>query len=298
LRASYLAAGYACSPASATTAGGRLLDDPRVRRRVAELQRDLHRRSDPSPAARGDPMAPLTNRRHEAFAQAFVRGPTAGNRRESYWAAGYEKNAKSAREGSWRLMKKPTVVRRIAELRQELQAQEARAAERAIDRLAITKEAVLAELAKIAFANMLDYVRVGEDGRVAVDFARIDRDKGAAIQEVVVTPERACAGSGKDRKGEGAKGEGGEGGAVAAAQPRIRIRLASKRDALVDLGRHFGLFVARPQAEDEFAGLSEDELAARVRDVVVQLERIGIDVPALIGLREGAYGDPAAAHAD
>ncbi len=101
-------------------------------------------------------MSSLSKPKHEAFAQAFVCGETAGNRRLSYLAAGYACDAKSAKEGACRLMKDPRVMRRIAELQQDMQAKETQAGERAIERLAITKEAVLSELARIAFANMLD----------------------------------------------------------------------------------------------------------------------------------------------
>ena len=48
--------------------------------------------------------------------------------------------------------------RRIRELKAELQMIEAKATERAIDKLAVTKESILAELARIGFANMQDYV--------------------------------------------------------------------------------------------------------------------------------------------
>jgi phage terminase large subunit-like protein len=63
---------------------------------------------------------------------------------------------------------------------------EAKATERAIERLAVTKENVLAELAKLGFANMLDYVQPTAEGDVVVDLSALDRDKAAAVQEVVV----------------------------------------------------------------------------------------------------------------
>src|SRR5262249_31584827 len=148
--------------------------------------------------ARGNAMPGLSNPKHEAFAQAFVRGETAGNRRLSYLAAGYNANTRSAQQAVWRLARDPRVARRIAELQQEMHAQETQAAERAIERLALTKEAVLAELAKIAFANLLDYVRQDPDGEVYVDLSRIDRDQGAAIQEVLIMPVR---GARKDKPG-------------------------------------------------------------------------------------------------
>ena len=267
--ASYLAAGFKGDRDHAARHVGRLMNDPRVRRRIAELQRDMDRNPVAATVARGDVMPALRNPKHEAFAQAYVRGETAGNGGRSYLAAGYTCGPAWARMRAWELLKDPGVMRRIAELQQEAQAQEAQASERAIARLALSKERVLAELARIAFANMLDYVRVGADGAVEVDLARIDRDMGAAIQEVVVMPVR-------------------EGGRHA---PRIRLKLADKRAALADLGRHFGLFVERRQAPaDEYAGLSDEELAAKIRNVVDQLRRIGIDVATDLGIGEADLG--------
>ena len=218
-------------------------------------------------------MPSLRNPKHEAFARAFVGGDTAGNRGRSYLAAGYACDDKSAKENGSKLAKDPRVMRRIAELEQEKHAMEDKATERATARLAITREAVLAELAKIAFANMLDYLRPGADGYFDVDLARIDRDLGAAIQEVVVTPARG-----------------------AGETPRIRFKLADKRAALFDLGRHFGLFVERrPHAGDDYADLSDEELAAKIREVVGQLRGMGIDVASLFGIDEAGLGAAASA---
>jgi len=211
-------------------------------------------------------MPALSNAKREAFARCYVAGATAGNGARSYLAAGYTCGPAWARMRAWELLKDPGVMRRIAELQQEAQAQDAQATERAVARLSLTKEAVLAELARIAFANMLDYVRVNADGSVEVDLAHIDRDKGAAIQEVLVMPAGAA------RKGE-------------ARATRVRLKLADKRAALTDLGRHFGLFVDRRHAAaDDYAGLSDEELAAKIRDVVDQLRRIGIDVWSDVGI--------------
>jgi phage terminase small subunit len=234
-------------------------------------------------------MPSLLNPKYEAFAQAFVRGETAGNRGRSYLAAGYTCDDKSAKENGSKLAKDPRVMRRIAELEQEKQAMEEAATERATARLAITREAVLAEMAKIAFTNMLDYLQPCADGGFEVDLARIDRDMGAAIREIVITSAR-----GADEK------------------PRVRIKLADKRAALFDLGRHFGLFVERrpgshqgshhgphgPNANDDYADLSDEQLAAKIRATVAQMQRVGIDVAALFGIDEAALGGipPARAH--
>lgn len=45
--ASYLAAGYKGDRESAARCAWRLMKDPRVTRRIAEIQRDMHRHPDP-----------------------------------------------------------------------------------------------------------------------------------------------------------------------------------------------------------------------------------------------------------
>src|SRR5262245_23073386 len=108
-------------------------------------------------------MPILQNVRWERFCQAFVRGPTAGNAVASYRVAGFKSPDASP---PYKLRKRPVVRARIDELLEKGAEIERRATERAAAKLAITRESVLEELAKIAFANMLDYVRPDDEGRV------------------------------------------------------------------------------------------------------------------------------------
>lgn len=101
-----------------------------------------------------------------------------------------------------------------------------RAAKRA-EKLEITAERVLAELALIGFSNMEDYISLTSDGEPFVDLSALDRNKAAAISEVTVEDF-------KDGRGEGARDV-----------RRIKFKLADKRAALVDLGRHLKLFTDR-----------------------------------------------------
>jgi phage terminase small subunit len=74
---------------------------------------------------------------------------------------------------------------------QELKAQ-------AFEKSQLSVEAVVAELAKLAFSNMLDYVRVDSEGLAAVDLSKLTRDQAAAISEI--TSEELPRG--KDEDGE------------------------------------------------------------------------------------------------
>jgi hypothetical protein len=111
------------------------------------------------------------------------------------------------------------------ELTQEKLDAEKLARERAQVKFDVTTERVVGELARIGFANIQDYLTIGPDGEPHFDYAKIERDQAAALQEIVIEEFK------DGRDGEGRKVR------------RIRFKLADKRAALVDLGRHLGLFV-------------------------------------------------------
>ena len=125
--------------------------------------------------------------------------------------AGYSR--KTAAQIGHENLKKPEVAAAIASRQQALQA-----------KLEVTQERVIAELAKIGFANMADYMRAGPGGDPYLDFSALTRDQAAALQEVTT-----------DTYVEG-------GGEEAREVKRVKFKLADKRAALVELGRHLGLF--------------------------------------------------------
>lgn len=88
----------------------------------------------------------------------------------------------------------------------------------------ITQEAVLKELAKIGFANMSDYMRVGPGGDPALHFDELTPDQTAALSEVTVEDYT-------DGRGEDARDV-----------RRVKFKLWDKRAALVDIGKHLGMF--------------------------------------------------------
>jgi phage terminase small subunit len=124
--------------------------------------------------------------------------------------AGYSK--KTAGQVGAENLKKPVIADAIAE------AQEARS-----ERTSITQDTVLRELARLGFSNMLDYMRVGDDGDPYLDFSDLTREQAAAIAEVTVEDF-------KDGRGEDARDV-----------RKIKFKLADKKAPLELLGRHVGL---------------------------------------------------------
>lgn len=169
-------------------------------------------------------MPVLSNAKHERFAQARAKGETAD---AAYVTAGFSEN----RSNAARLSANEHVVARIAEL-----------LGRAADRTEVTVAKVIAELAKVGFSNMLDYVTVQDGGDAYVDLSALSRDQAAAIQEITVEDF-------KDGRGDEARDV-----------RRVKFKLLDKRAALVDIGRHLGMFTDKIEmkAKHEF----DDEMAA------------------------------------
>jgi phage terminase small subunit len=100
-------------------------------------------------------------------------------------------------------------------------AMDARAA-----RTGVTADRVVAELAKLGFSNMMDYISVPEFGDPFVDLTKLTRDQAAALTEVTVE-------------------EVTTGGRDPVTTKRVKIKVADKRAALVDLGKHLLMFKDR-----------------------------------------------------
>ena len=125
-------------------------------------------------------------------------------------AAGFSK--KAASQAGWDQLRNPKVALEIGR-RQSLLS----------ERLSVSADNVLSELSKLAFANVGDFYRVGEDGRLEVDSnALTDPLKSAALAQLDITEKT---------NGDQA----------------IKIKLADKRAALTDLGKHLGLFAGKPE---------------------------------------------------
>jgi len=140
------------------------------------------------------------------------------------------------------------------------------AMDRRAEKVGITAERVLNELALLGFANMLDYIKVGPNGSALVDLSKLTRDQAAAIGEITV--EEFTERTGQDENGR----------PIFESVRRTRFKLTDKRVALVDLGRHLKLFTDKMQVEDERRVEIQDvkqKLLAKFSARVVPITRHG-----------------------
>lgn len=128
--------------------------------------------------------------------------------------AGYSE--RTAQQMGSENLSKPVVAAAIAEGQKKL-----------AEKAGVTAEKIVAELAKLGFSNMDDFVRRTSDGEIYTDFSAVDRDKMAAVHEVTV--ETYTEGGGEDARNV----------------KRVKFKLADKRASLVDLGKHLGMFVEK-----------------------------------------------------
>jgi phage terminase small subunit len=85
------------------------------------------------------------------------------------------------------------------------------------DRYAVTSDRIIRELAKIAFANIGDFIVIEEGGAAIVDFGTATREQMASLKSIEID-ERPMAGA-------------------AAGVRKIKISLNDKRQALMDLAK-------------------------------------------------------------
>lgn len=174
---------------------------------------------------------------------------------DAYEDAGY----KLHRGNASKLAQDKNIVVRVQELLDRRDNIETKATERAISKLAVTKEAILSELARIGFADIRKAVDwrgnltresdnpdggdilvireiVNQQVRL-IDSDKIDDDTAAAISEVRQSPT------------------GG-----------LSIKFHDKQAALVNLGKHLGMFVERKEVGQpgDFDRMSDDELRAEL----------------------------------
>jgi phage terminase small subunit len=106
----------------------------------------------------------------------------------------------------------------------------------------------VAELAKIAFANMRDFWPTEGE---TLDLSRLDPDRTAAIEEVDIDEAIDTAGT---------------------LHRRVRVKLHDKLGALTSLARHLGMFVDRHfvagSIEAKVMAMTPEERVARAQEIL------------------------------
>lgn len=176
-------------------------------------------------------MPVLRNARHEAFAQALAKGKSAT---EAHALAGYSPNRGNAAT----LKQNESIQKRVAELLEWSATVDRRATEKAVERLAITKEKVLAELAKIGFSDIRKAVKW--QGRVETEEDNPDGGDILVIRNIVSNTVQLVSSEDLDDDTAAAIAEISQN-----ASGGLRVKMYDKRGALVDIGKHLGMFIER-----------------------------------------------------
>lgn len=178
---------------------------------------------------------PLDNARHERFAQELAKG---ASQVEAYRLAGYapiEANAS-------RLIRNDKVATRVAELKLA-----------AAERTEITKARVLEELGKIGFSDIRKMFTNGGLQRIE----DLDDDAAACLSSVEVITRRVPGCDRDDPEYENVS----------------KIKLWDKRAALVDIGKHFGMFTEKHEHTGKDGGPIEIADTDLARLIVFQLTK-------------------------
>lgn len=176
-------------------------------------------------------MPLLKNAKHEAFAQGLAKGLSAD---ESYQRAGFKPNRGNASV----LKQKENISNRVAEILKQLEENDRAANERVIEKLAITKERVAAELAKIAFLDIRDAVRWG---RSPTDTQSENASpNGLGIYPVELVPSEQISDDAAAAISE-----------VSLTQTGVKIKMHDKRAALMDLAKLMGFIIEKHEHSGE-----------------------------------------------
>jgi phage terminase small subunit len=172
-------------------------------------------------------------------------------------------------EEARKLITNPKISPRIglAERRAE------QAIERAIERYAVSRERNVAELARIAYANLKHYTRLVESERV-IDLSEATDDQLAALQEITV--DDYLVGRGKDAR----------------QVRRTKIKLADKGMAIERLNKMFGWNIGRSEVgrPGEFANLTDEQLDDAIMQHLIERGMSERQVRALLKAGRGADG--------
>lgn len=176
-------------------------------------------------------MAALKNPRHEKFAQGLSRGLTAD---QAYQDAGFKANRGNAAT----LKQKQSIQDRVAELLEWEQIVERRATEKAVEKLAISKERVLAELAKIGFADIRKAIKW--QGQLQTEEDNPDGGDVLVVRNIVNNHVQLVDSEDLDDDTAAAIAQISQN-----ASGGVTLKMHDKKGALVDIGKHLGMFAEK-----------------------------------------------------
>lgn len=211
---------------------------------------------------------PLANAKHESVLQGYLADPE----RVGYrcYTAVYPKSGEAAAKTAFsRLLKNADFAARLEFLK-------AGVAKVVSEKVAITVERVIDELAKLGFSNMENYMRADAAGVPRLKFSELTSDQKAALQEVTCEEEILLGAD--DEK-------------PSVLVRKTKFKLYDKRAALVSIGQHLGAFVEKHKHEHEHTGAGGGPI-----DVDVQLTDLDLARRIAFALEKGARAPrPAAA---
>lgn len=185
-----------------------------------------------TPAASAKGARKLTERQQRFVAEYLRNGNNAAAAYRFAYAANMAPNRIS--DEASKLLRHPGIAPVIA----AAHAKAAKRLEAAADRYAVSKERISQELARLAFADARQLFTWGKDGVTVLPSEDLTDEQAAPVIEVSQTKSR----------------DGGT----------IRVKLADKRQALIDLARLHGYVIDRKDVRmiRSVKDLTDDELAA------------------------------------
>jgi phage terminase small subunit len=186
------------------------------------------------------------------FAAEFLR---TGNMARAYRAAYNDKTQHASFRGA-QLMHKPWMRDYVEECRALMR-----------QRLKVTEDTIIEEIAKLAFANMTDFIVINEAGEAMTDLSGLTREQLAALSEVTIDTYM-------DGKGEDAR-----------PVKSVKFKLAPKLAALELLGKKHKLWT--DVVENTSVVDIADELRAARRERQARREERADTVAQIMGKPEG-----------
>lgn len=201
-------------------------------------------------------MPVLGNAKHELFAQAMAKG---SKLEDAMRDAGYAPN----RANGVRVYSTPGVKERIEELLAQRQVIDQLATMRAIRTLQIDKERVLGELARIAFSDIRKLVKWSSSKITEIDNKAAAPGEPAVVRNIVTNEVEIVPSAELDDDTAAAIAEIWQTNSGA-----VRIRMHDKQAALVDIGRHLGMFPTRVEMKIDHRKAPTEYTDAELAEII------------------------------